>query len=155
MKNLPFVLVLLLGACNQVEEAHDQIHGSKRILASYDTDGDGKLSKAELAKADGHAAIVAEHFDALDLDGDGTLDADEMQLLHDDMTAFHADHGAGFFDAADTDHSGTLTAAELAAAPDPGPMVADHMDMVDSDGNGSVTRDELAAAIAKHDQHHE
>jgi len=43
----------------------------------------------------------------------------------------------------------------LRSAPDPGPMVAGHMDMVDADGNGSVTRDELAAAIAKHDQHGE
>src|SRR5262245_39739068 len=148
MSKTPLLLALLLFAgCNDVKEAHDQIHGATHLLAAYDTDGDGALSKDELANAGGHAAMAADHFDSLDLDGDGNLDADELQQHTDGVSALHADRGAAFCAAADTDHDGKLTVSELNAAPDPGPMCVSHLAMIDTDADGAITEAELAAAI--------
>jgi Ca2+-binding EF-hand superfamily protein len=127
MKKAPLLALLLFAGCTDVREAHDELHG------------DHKLTQAEI--------------DKLDLDGDGKLDADELEQHHDDVAALHADRGAAFFAQADADHDGKLTAAELDAAPDPGPMIVGHLAMIDTDGDGAVTQAELAAAIALHEHH--
>jgi hypothetical protein len=49
-------------------------HGAKKL----DTDGDGRISRAEAAAA----PRMAEHFDAIDTNGDGFISADEMKAAH-------------------------------------------------------------------------
>jgi Ca2+-binding EF-hand superfamily protein len=44
-----------------------------------DTDGDGRISRAE---AQANAPRLAEHFDELDLNKDGYLTPDELQMAH-------------------------------------------------------------------------
>jgi Ca2+-binding EF-hand superfamily protein len=82
-----------------------------------------------------------EHVAAVDLDGDGTVDKDEMLVHHQDM-----------FDSLDTDGDGKLSAAEAAKGPG---RLAEHFAMIDTDGDGFVTEAEIAAAIARfHGDHH-
>ena len=49
-------------------------HDRKKL----DTDGDGRISRAEAAAA----PRLAEHFDAIDTNGDGYLSQDEMKAAH-------------------------------------------------------------------------
>lgn len=67
-----------------------------RGLAALDTDGDGEISKAEIA------ALNARRFQRLDLNGDGKITPDEMNAVTDRM-----------FDAIDTNHDGKISRAEL------------------------------------------
>jgi len=80
-----------------------------------DTDGDGGLSVAEIAaradarRMDGLAAMIADN----DANGDGILQADEMQRGG-------RDRMARMFDRLDADDDGAVSAAEFAAARDHG-----------------------------------
>lgn len=55
-------------------KAHRGGHGGKKL----DTDGDGRISKAEAAAA----PRLAEHFDAIDTNGDGFISPEEMKAAH-------------------------------------------------------------------------
>ncbi len=52
-------------------------HGGE-FLKKLDTDGDGRISKAEAQSA----PRLAEHFDALDANKDGFVTAEEMKAAH-------------------------------------------------------------------------
>ena len=75
--------------------------GMKRM----DTDGDGRISKAEAQAA---AARYAERFDAMDANKDGYLDRSDMQ-------ARMAERRAAFFASADANKDGRLSRDEFAA----------------------------------------
>lgn len=51
---------------------------SSRIMAA-DTDGDGKVSRAEMAAAAKHGRDPSRRFDAMDTNHDGYLDASEIR----------------------------------------------------------------------------
>jgi len=55
-------------------KAHRGGHDRKKL----DTDGDGRISRAEAAGA----PRLAEHFDAIDTNGDGFISHDEMKAAH-------------------------------------------------------------------------
>jgi len=55
-------------------KAHRGGHDRKKL----DTDGDGRISRAEAAGA----PRLAEHFDAIDANGDGFISHDEMKAAH-------------------------------------------------------------------------
>jgi hypothetical protein len=57
--------------------AHAQSMPAATLLDRLDTDGDGIVSRAEIA------AARQRLFSKLDLNGDGTLDADEIETLRD------------------------------------------------------------------------
>jgi Ca2+-binding EF-hand superfamily protein len=75
----------------------------------YDTDGDGKLSKAEEETA---WKAFMEQFDT---DKDGKISFEEGKAIHEAALD-------DFFDKADTDNDGLLTREELTAAWDKFPM---------------------------------
>ena len=53
-------------------------HGAGHDRKKLDTDGDGRISRAEAAAA----PRLAEHFDAIDTNGDGFISQDEMKAAH-------------------------------------------------------------------------
>ena len=80
------------------------MHGGKG-MAQMDTDGDGRISRAEAQAA---ASRFAERFDAMDANKDGYLDRSDMQ-------ARMAERRAAFFAAADANKDGHLSREEFAA----------------------------------------
>jgi mono/diheme cytochrome c family protein len=72
--------ILLLHAMPRKAPAEDLRQKAKEILRQYDTDGDGKLNAAELAKIPAAAkAGVAQVLKRFDRDGDGKLDVGEIE----------------------------------------------------------------------------
>jgi len=98
------------------------------ILNAIDTDHDGILSPAELA----NASITLK---MLDLNGDGTLAADETKMRQ--MTV--ADRVAHMLDEWDTNKDGKIAKAE---APD---HMQEQFATLDKNGDGFLDRDELIA----------
>ncbi|GAB1406992.1 hypothetical protein MASR1M8_09110 [Thermomonas brevis] len=74
-------------------------------MMHLDTDGDGRISRAEAQAA---ASRFAERFDAMDANKDGYLDRSDMQ-------ARMAERRAAFFAAADANKDGVLSREEFAA----------------------------------------
>lgn len=75
------------------------------VYQSFDTDGDGKVSTAEMDT--GLAALLAEH----DADGNGALSQDEFSGLFARMTRGMADRPFRMLDA---DQNGEISAEEMA-----------------------------------------
>lgn len=84
--------------------------GRAEMLAKYDANKDGKLDDTE------RAAIKADHFKALDKDGDGKVKrADFPAAVEAAREKARQDHELAMFDKMDTDKDGTVTAAEFAS----------------------------------------
>ncbi len=84
--------------------------GRAEMLAKYDTNKDGKLDDTE------RAAIKADHFKALDKDGDGKVKrADFPAAIEAAREKARQEHELAMFDKMDTDKDGVVTAAEFAA----------------------------------------
>jgi len=123
------------------------------IFKALDTDGDGKLSADEIAKA-------ADSLKTLDANGDGTITLDEVKPPQPppqdgqdpsanapqdydggssgttDTKPKHKPPGPPLFGDLDTDHDGTISAAEITAAPTV-------LKKLDKNNDGYVTPDEI------------
>ncbi|PTV96658.1 EF hand domain-containing protein [Rhodobacter aestuarii] len=109
-------------------------------LKSFDADGDGKVTLAEI---EAKRAATAK---AMDTDGDGLLSAEElvaaeMVQIEDRVAARVKDRIA----AQDSDGDGKLSAAELASPPLPTRI----FDRLDRDNDGAVSTEELRMAEAR------
>ncbi len=114
--------------------------GSKFDFAAVDTDGDGKITKAEF---DAHRSAKVE---ALDTDKDGKISMDELVAMHMNGAQERAEARAKrMIEAQDTNGDGMLSAAELAVPAAPKDMFA----KLDADGDGAVTQAEIDAMAAK------
>ena len=103
-------------------------HGdfAEHVLKHVDTDGDGKISKAEF---DAEGATLFKRFDQ---NGDGKIASDEMPEHR-----WAAAWGGHMFDQIDADKDGKITKAEFTAA-------GDRMfQQLDKNGDGVIERDEL------------
>ena len=99
-----------------------------------DTDGDGRVSRAEAN------AALDERFALLDTDGDGAISRDEIAQRRDGRRERFAERGRERFAAADTDGDGALSLAELQAV---NPNVTqERFEIMDTDANGLITADE-------------
>jgi Ca2+-binding EF-hand superfamily protein len=131
----------VLGAALQpgVASAADNTPGAaaapKHGLKKIDTDGDGKISKAEAAAR----PKLAERFDAIDANKDGFITRDEMRAAHQKMAAAK-------FKSVDTNGDGRISRAEADAN---APRLAKHFTEVDANKDGFVSKEELAAAKQK------
>lgn len=105
-------------------------------FARFDTDGDGKVTEAEIQAS--RAARAAE----LDADGDGKISLEELvaQEMRDAQARIEARVKARIA-AQDSDGDGMLSAAELAARPMPDRM----FQRMDADGDGAVSAEEMQA----------
>jgi Ca2+-binding EF-hand superfamily protein len=104
-------------------------------IKAADTNGDGVISREE-AKA---LPRLAQHFDQIDADKNGSISMDEMK-------AMHARHREGRFDRMDTDRDGKVSRAEAERFP----QMADKFGKLDANGDGFITKDELKSAHGKH-----
>jgi Ca2+-binding EF-hand superfamily protein len=84
----------------------------RQYLQSMDTDGDGRVSRAE------YIAYMDRGFDRLDTDHNGVLEGDELPPGARPVTRaqYEASLSAAF-DRQDTNHDGYLDAHELASPP--------------------------------------
>jgi Ca2+-binding EF-hand superfamily protein len=106
-----------------------------------DTDGDGRVSRAE-ATASG-AERSGEWFDKLDLNKDGYLTQDEMKQARDTRHQNHGDMKEKMearFKEADANGDGQLSLDEVQAKM---PRLADRFTTLDTDKNGLLSKDEL------------
>ena len=84
----------------------------REYLQRMDTDGDGRVSRAE------YIAYMLRGFDRLDKDGNGVLEGDELPPGARRVTRAEYEASlAAAFERQDTNHDGFLDARELAAPP--------------------------------------
>lgn len=121
------VLALLvpMAAIAQTPPSGTQANGGGGPIAGMmraDTNGDGKISRAE---ADVQAGA---RFDRMDTNHDGFLGADEM-----------TGPGARMLSRADADHDGKLSRAEYLV------QAGNRFDRIDANRDGQITSDEMKA----------
>lgn len=134
--------VLVTGAASAGDQPRtDARHGQMRA----DTDGDGRISRAEAeAAAD---AKTSGWFDKADLNKDGYVTQEEMQQARESRREqFRADMKEKMderFKEADANKDGSLSLDEVQAKM---PRLADRFASIDADKNGLLSRDELTRA---------
>lgn len=107
---------------------HKRGHGMRRAFKLLDTNGDGKVSMAEIAAEQKRLLAAA------DVDGNGTLSADEFRRRGRLIMSLRT---WTFFDMMDADGNGELSAAELN-----GPA-GRWLKRKDGDKSGDLTREEI------------
>ena len=107
----------------------------KPTFEQLDADGNGALSKAEIA------AMGLARFDAADTNGDGLLSAEEMTAKAQQRIAKRT---AAMIERFDKDGDGALSAEEMPQRRGPQQL----LDKADTDGNGSISKAEFDTAQA-------
>jgi Ca2+-binding EF-hand superfamily protein len=107
-----------------------------------DTDGDGRVSRAEATAAASERS--SDWFDKLDLNKDGYITSDEMkqarETRHDHMRAEMKEKMEQRFNDADTNADGQLSLEEAQAKM---PRLAERFTALDADKNGQLSKEEL------------
>jgi Ca2+-binding EF-hand superfamily protein len=137
MKTTLSTCLIALGLISGVAMAGDTLRG--------DTDGDGRLSRAEAtAKA---SERTGEWFDKLDADKDGYVTQDEMSKAREDRRAGMREKMDEHFNEADANKDGQLSLDEVQAKM---PRLADRFSAIDKDKNGLLSKEELARGGRHH-----
>jgi EF-hand domain pair/EF hand len=114
-----------------------------------DTDGDGRVSRAEATAAG--AERSGEWFDKLDLNKDGYVTPDEIKQARETRTAnMHEAMKEKMderFKEADTNGDGQLSLEEVQAKM---PRLAERFTTLDTDKNGQLSKEELARGHMHH-----
>jgi len=130
-----------------------QVHGGEHRhgpgFAAMDTDGDGRLSAAEMAQMPSHGIFsTEERFARLDADADGYLTQEEMHQARQQMREHRPR-----FEELDTDGDGQLSIDEMGSLPARGDSsLNERFARLDSDNNGYLSQDELRAGGRKRHQ---
>ena len=119
---------------------HGDMSGMMPAFATLDTDGDGKITRAELD------ARKADRQKAMDPDGDGFITLDEMKAHAAEQARTRAEAMVDrMFARLDTDKDGKLSAAEALSGPMGGQRGAERMfDRLDRDGDDAISAEEYA-----------
>jgi hypothetical protein len=104
-----------------------------------DTDGDGRVSRAEFEAAGDKRANA--WFDKLDLNKDGYITPDEMKQARETRIGNIQAKMDERFKAADSNGDGQLSLEEVQAKM---PRLADRFAELDADKNGQLSKEELA-----------
>jgi Ca2+-binding EF-hand superfamily protein len=108
-------------------------------FSKADTNGDGKLSRAEVEKAMPH--LLAK-FDSIDINKDGQLSREELRAWRKAHKGERQAKAAERFKHADKDGDGAISRAEAEKF---APRLAKKFDLIDSNKDGKLTQDELRA----------
>lgn len=103
-----------------------------------DTDGDGRVSRAEATAAG--ADRSAAWFDKLDLDKDGYVTPEETRQARETRRGAMRERADEHFKAADSNGDGQLSLDEVQAKM---PKLAERFSTLDKDKNGFLTKSEL------------
>jgi Ca2+-binding EF-hand superfamily protein len=103
-----------------------------------DTDGDGRVSRAEATTAG--AERSGEWFDKLDADKDGFVTREEMRQARETRRGAMREKGDEHFKAADSNADGQLSLDEVQAKM---PKMAERFGTLDKDKNGFLSKSEL------------
>lgn len=131
------LVIFALGA-PAIAEKTGMMDRHKAHLEAADTDGDGKISKAE---AD---AASEKKFREADLDGNGSVSFEEFQALAEKRRLMKLKHR---FERSDKDGNGTLSSDEL------GSRHSSRFERMDTDGDGEISEEEREAAHKKMRKH--
>jgi len=108
-------------------------------FSKADADGNGQLSRAEVAKA---LPRLASKFDSIDSNKDGQLSRGELRAWARAHKGQRRAQAADRFRHADTDGDGAISRAE---AEKHAPRLAKKFGQIDIDKDGKLTQDELRA----------
>lgn len=111
----------------------------KAHLAKVDTDGNGKISKAEAE------AAREAHFKSADVDGNGSVSLEEFEAMAERRRKMMLKRK---FERSDKNNDGVLTSDEL------GSRRGGHFEKMDKDGDGEISEDERKAAHKMMGKHH-
>ena len=126
---------LLAGAAYAGDAPKEGAHDEMRA----DTDGDGRVSRAEFTAAGDPRASA--WFDKLDANKDGYITQDEMKQARETRGANMKAKMDERFKEADTNGDGQLSLDEVQAKM---PRLADRFSTLDADKNGQLSKEELA-----------
>ncbi|MCZ7565647.1 MAG: EF-hand domain-containing protein [Burkholderiales bacterium] len=141
------VLSLALLAASAIASAQSaSVDRGTARLRSADTDGNGRISRAE---AQARLPKLVPDFDAIDADRDGSLSPAELRARSSARSrrGGGADGFAAHFERADTDGNGMLSRAEIGRSL---PRLRAKFDAIDADRNAELTRAELRAYFDRH-----
>jgi Ca2+-binding EF-hand superfamily protein len=124
---------LLAGAAMAGDKPHGDAHGMRA-----DTDGDGRISRAEATAAASDKS--GDWFDKLDSDKDGYVTQDEMKQARETRRGEMKAHMEQRFKEADINSDGQLSLDEIQAKM---PRLADRFNSLDADKNGLLSKDEM------------
>lgn len=120
--------------------AGDQPHGDSPGMRA-DSDGDGRVSRAEAAAASSERS--GDWFDKVDLDKDGYVTQEELKQARQTRHGHREDMKARMderFKEADANGDGQLSLDEAQAKM---PRLAERFTTLDADKNGMLSKDEL------------
>jgi Ca2+-binding EF-hand superfamily protein len=130
-----------------------------RVFGSYDADGDGRISASEIQKSRGCTAEEAEEMvAAVDTDGDGFIDIDELGAVL-ELEGGESEALRTAFAEYDENGDGMITAEELYRAlrrllprKEQGDLTvqkcSEMIAAMDKDGDGRISFDEFKAMMA-------
>ena len=121
---------------------HDSMHA--------DTDGDGRVSRAEAAAAS--AERSGEWFDKLDQNKDGYVTQDELKQARETRHQMHGDMKEKMeqrFKEADANSDGQLSLDEVQSKM---PRLAERFSTLDVDKNGQLSKEEIRNGAPHHGQ---
>jgi Ca2+-binding EF-hand superfamily protein len=121
------------------EGHHRSGRGGPDMLKMWDTNSDGVVTKDEAAAAS--ASNTAKRFDAMDLNKDGQITADELKQGREERREQMKQKLDASFKAADKNADGGLTKEEAQGMP----RIEQHFDALDANKDGVVTQEELQA----------
>lgn len=111
----------------------------KAHMEAVDTDGDGKISKAEAE------AARDELFKSADADGNGSVNFDEFLVMEEKRRQMKLKRR---FERSDKNGDGTLSSDEIGARRD------SHFARMDRDGDGEISEEERKEAHKRMGRHH-
>lgn len=124
--------------------------GPLEMVKRADTDGDGRVSRAEFIKA--RTAMLEQGFARMDTDGDGMLDEKEAAAAAEQMRQAAAG-GRGDVRRREGQRpqrpAGERPQPAEGQRPGAGGLGGEAFDRLDSDGNGTLSRDEFEQGMAR------
>ena len=139
MKTTLSTCLIALGLIAGTAMAGDKPRGDgSRDELRADTDGDGRVSRAEATAAG--AERSGAWFDKLDLDKDGFVTKEETRQARETRRSAMREKADEHFKAADSNGDGQLSLDEVQAKM---PKFADRFNTLDKDKNGYLSKSEL------------